>query len=45
MQMNAKPVTTATSDRGVWSRPELEVLSVDETAIGSGPVNDGSGQS
>ncbi|AFK55825.1 hypothetical protein TMO_a0422 (plasmid) [Tistrella mobilis KA081020-065] len=45
MQMNAKPVTTAASVRGVWSRPELEVLSIDETAIGAGVVNDGSGQS
>ncbi len=45
MQMNAKPVTTAASVRGVWSRPELEVLSVDETALGAGTVPDSSGQS
>ncbi|WP_371999941.1 hypothetical protein P7L68_04070 (plasmid) [Tistrella mobilis] len=45
MQTTAMPVTTAPVDRGAWSRPELEVLSVDETALGAGAVDDGSGQS
>ncbi|MEN3161234.1 hypothetical protein WI697_04295 [Tistrella mobilis] len=44
MQMNAKPVTTAASVRGVWSWPELEVLSIDETAVGAGTQPDNSGQ-
>ena len=44
MQMNAMPVTTAASARRVWSRPDFQVVSMDETAVGAGTVNDGYGQ-
>ncbi len=44
MQMNATPVTTAASVRRVWIRPDFQVVSMDETAVGAGTVNDGYGQ-
>ncbi|WP_449222106.1 hypothetical protein [Tistrella mobilis] len=42
MQMNAKPATSAPAERAAWSRPVLEVMSVDETAAGTIGAPDGS---
>lgn len=45
MQTNTMPTMNAPADRVAWGRPVLDLLSVDETAIGGGGAPDESGLS